>query len=358
MSDRNDTSPSPRAVTIDGLVRGEDLGFTLPHEHLTIDTTDVNVVAGPYPPQSKLSIEKLGQVRRWPRSIAENALLDDDAAVIRDLRQYAAAGGGTLVDVTPIGMGRDFARYHAMADASGVNIIASTGYYLSYGHRGRVAGRAVGELAEQFVTELTVGAGAADGADGAGRTRCGVIGEIGISKEPEPDELKVLEASLAASKQTGAPVWIHVSGLDPVNQVLDFLDQHADRVDNVCICHMDYSLEDITVHRRALSMGVNIELDLFGYPAWNRSWVFDMPTDTQRARTLIGLAGEGYADQIFVSHDVCMKMQMTSYGGFGYAHILDAVSETFETLTGSRDLLTHFGVDNTRRVLCWDTSAG
>jgi phosphotriesterase-related protein len=197
------------------------------------------------------------------------------------------------------------------------------------------------------VAELTVGT------DG---TRCGVIGEIGMSKEPEQDEWKVLEASLVASKETGAPVWIHVSGLDPVNPVLDFLEKHASRVDNICICHMDYSLEDITVHRRALSMGVNIELDLFGYPAWNRSWVFDMPTDTQRARTLIGLAEEGYADQIFVSHDVCMKMQMTNYGGYGYPHILDAVGETFETLTGSRDLLMHFGVANTRRVLCWDTS--
>lgn len=348
MSDASDISPGPRAVTIDGLVSGDDLGFTLPHEHLTIDTTDVNVVAGPYPPEARISIEKLGQLRRWPRSLAENALLDDDAAVVVDLKKYAAVGGRTLVDVTPIGMGRDFARYHAMADASGVNIIASTGYYLSYGHRGRVVGRAGGELAEEFVTELI---------EGTAGTRCGMIGEIGMSKEPEPDEWKVLEAALVASKETGAPVWIHVSGLDPVNPVLDFLEKHASRVDNICICHMDYSLEDITVHRRALSMGVNIELDLFGYPAWNRSWVFDMPTDTQRARTLIGLAADGYADQIFVSHDVCMKMQMSSYGGYGYAHILDAVGETFETLAGSRDLLMHFGINNTRRVLCWDTSS-
>jgi phosphotriesterase-related protein len=346
-SDTPSAGGGPRAVTVDGPVTGDELGFVLPHEHLTIDTTDMNVIAGPHPPGSKITMDKIGQIRRWPRSIAENALLDDDAAVIRDLKQFASVGGRTLVDVTPIGMGRDFARYRAMADASGVNIIASTGYYLSYGHRGRVAGRAVSELAEEFVTELI------EGTDG---TRCGVIGEIGMSKEPEPDEWKVLEASLAASRETGAPVWIHVSGLQPVNPVLDFLEKHASRVDNICICHMDYSLEDLTVHRRALSMGVNIELDLFGYPAWNRSWVFDMPTDTQRARTLIGLAADGFADQIFVSHDVCMKMQMTTYGGFGYAHILDAVGETFETLAGSRDLLMHFGVDNTRRVLCWDIS--
>ena len=34
------------------------------------------------------------------------------------------------------------------------------------------------------------------------------------------------------------------------------------------------------------------------------------------------------------------------------AHLLDAVGETFEQLTGSRELLMQFGVENTRRVLC------
>jgi phosphotriesterase-related protein len=276
---------------IDGLVAGDDLGFVLPHEHLTIDTTDMNVVAGPYPPDAEITIEKLGQLRRWPRSLAGNALLDDDAAVVRDLRQYASVGGRTLVDLTPIGMGRDFARYHDIAKQSGVQIIGATGYYLFYGHRGRVAGRTVS------------------------------------------------------------------TSLLPVNPVLDFLAEHATRVDNIVLCHMDYSLRDLTVHRRALSMGVNVELDLFGYPAWTRGYVFDMPSDTERVRTLIGLAEDGYARQIFVSHDVCMKMQMTTYGGYGYAHLLDAVGETFEQLTGSRELLMQFGVENTRRVLCWDDTS-
>jgi phosphotriesterase-related protein len=286
-----DLSSACFGEAIEGLVAGDDLGFVLPHEHLTIDTTDMNVVAGPYPPDAEITIEKLGQLRRWPRSLAGNALLDDDAAVVRDLRQYASVGGRTLVDLTPIGMGRDFARYHDIAKQSGVQIIGATGYYLFYGHRGRVAGRTVS------------------------------------------------------------------TSLLPVNPVLDFLAEHATRVDNIVLCHMDYSLRDLTVHRRALSMGVNVELDLFGYPAWTRGYVFDMPSDTERVRTLIGLAEEGYARQIFVSHDVCMKMQMTTYGGYGYAHLLDAVGETFEQLTGSRELLMQFGVENTRRVLCWDNTS-
>jgi phosphotriesterase-related protein len=340
-----DAAAGRRAVTINGPLSGDDLGFVLPHEHLTIDTSDMKVTAGDYPQDSKITIEKLGQIRRWPRSIVENAILDDDAAVVRDLRRYAQAGGRTLVDLTPIGMGRDFGRYLAIARDSGISVIAATGYYLSYGHRGRVAGRSVSELAEEFVAELT------EGTDGV---RCGVIGEIGMSAEPEPDEWTVLEAALAAQAQTGAPVWIHVTSLRPVNPVLDFLAEHATRADNIVLCHMDYSMRDLTVHRRALAMGVNVEFDLFGYPAWTTNYMFDMPSDTERVRALIGLAEQGWAGQLFVSHDICMKMQMTTYGGYGYSHLLDAVSETFEQLTGSRDLLMQFGEANTRRVLCWD----
>ena len=57
MSDASAAGSSPHAVTIDGLVAGDDLGFVLPHEHMTIDTTDMNVVAGPYPPDAEITIE-------------------------------------------------------------------------------------------------------------------------------------------------------------------------------------------------------------------------------------------------------------------------------------------------------------
>jgi predicted metal-dependent phosphotriesterase family hydrolase len=146
-----------------------------------------------------------------------------------------------------------------------------------------VARRAAVELAEEFVAELT------KGTDGR---RCGVIGEINMSAEAPPDAWKVLEAALMAQRQTGAPVWIHATSLRLVYPVLDFMKKHASRVDNVVLCHVDYSLRDLRAQPRALD-GVNIELDLFGYSAWTRSYVVDMPGDTERVRTLIDLAPIG-----------------------------------------------------------------
>ena len=94
------------AVTVLGPVPGEDLGFVLPH----IDTSDVLVSAEEYPLDGPLVIEAIGQVRKWPRSVLDNVVLDRDDAVIADLLSYRSAGGRSLVDLTPIGMGRDLLR--------------------------------------------------------------------------------------------------------------------------------------------------------------------------------------------------------------------------------------------------------
>lgn len=339
------TSTTTRhAVSVLGPVAGDELGFVLPHEHLTIDTSDIQVDEGEYPKTVPVTAPVLGQVRRWPRSIIDNVVLDRDDEVIADLHRYRTAGGRSLVDLTPIGMGRDFSRYRAIAQPSDVTVIASTGYYLAYDHRGRVAGRSVESLAAEMVEELLVG---------DGRSRCGAIGEIGISADPVPDELLVLRAALEASRSTGAPVWVHVTSLRPVNAVLDVVAEHADDPRRVALCHMDYTLQDLTVHRRALAMGVNVEFDLFGFPGWTANWYLDMPTDTQRVRTLLQPADEGAHEQLLVSHDVCMKMQLSNWGGFGYAHLPAAVAPIFAQLSDSDDLLQQCAVANTRRLLCW-----
>lgn len=336
-----------RAVAVLGPISATDLGFVLPHEHLTVDTRDLLIDGGDYPSDTPMSIQTLAQAKKWPRSIADNLVLDSDEAVRLDLSRFRRAGGATVVDLTPIGMGRDFARFRDLSTSTGVNVIASTGYYVTYGHKGRVAPRAQAALAAEMIAELEIGDGI---------SRCGAIGEIGISAEPDLDEWKVLGAALAAQEATGAPIWIHVTTLRPVAALLDYLGARAQNPSQIVICHMDYSLEDLTLHRRAIAMGFNIEFDLFGFPGWNANNFIDLPTDTKRVRALLELSAEGAQEQLFVSHDVCMKMQLSSWGGYGYAHLLESVEPMFVQLAGSAELLLQFAVVNTRRVLCWDTA--
>src|SRR5260370_33513737 len=178
-----------------GRVDGEAMGFVLPHERLTIDN-GVNHAPRPgVPLDGRVGVDTLGEVRVWPRALADNIVLDDDPAVLADLRTYLAAGGHTLVEVTPIGMGRDLDRLRRFAQASGVHVIASTAYYVQRGHGDRVAGRTAEHIAAEFIYDLT-----------QGTPRCGMIGEIGISADPHPDELTGLHAALLAHAATGAPI--------------------------------------------------------------------------------------------------------------------------------------------------------
>ncbi|MBJ7335981.1 MAG: hypothetical protein JHC91_05240, partial [Chloroflexi bacterium] len=72
--------------TVLGAVAPGDLGFTLPHEH------------------TKCSLWWIEN--RWDYW----ELIGDEPRMNEELAAYKALGGGTLVDVTPIGIGRDLAR--------------------------------------------------------------------------------------------------------------------------------------------------------------------------------------------------------------------------------------------------------
>ena len=66
-------------MTVRGPVPAEELGVTLPHEHVFCDLT---------------------------REYRGDGLLNDETLAEEELRRFVDAGGGTLVDVTSVGLAR------------------------------------------------------------------------------------------------------------------------------------------------------------------------------------------------------------------------------------------------------------
>jgi phosphotriesterase-related protein len=335
------------APAVLGPVPADALGFVLPHEHLTVDNRIHHAPQPGIDPSGGVTAERYGELRVYPHAVPDNLVLDDDAAVLADLRRYRALGGTTLVELTPKGMGRDLARLRHLSEASGVTIIAGTGWYVQRGHGDLVAGRTMDDLAAELVADLTGPEGDA-----------GVIGEIGISREDLPDEARVLDAALEASARTGAPVWIHQTTTAPMRRLLDRLGRAGpvpsglDR-SRVVLCHTDYDLRDIALHREALAMGLVVELDLFGMPVWNRrNWVH-APDDTLRVERLLELAAAGQAGHLLISQDVCLKIQLGRYGGFGYGHLLAHVRELFHELGGDAEDWRTITEHTPARLLAW-----
>src|SRR5450759_444729 len=92
--------PSSHVVAVTGPVPVDRLGVVDAHDHLFLDSTALR-----------------GQS------------FDDTAKAIEEVLEGRASGIGTLVEMTPIGLGRRPDRMRAVAEATGVVIIAASGYH-------------------------------------------------------------------------------------------------------------------------------------------------------------------------------------------------------------------------------------
>ena len=244
-----------QVTTVLGPVDADALGVTLTHEHLLYD--HIAYVRGPEDVEAGknagefVRLDQLGALHRRASMIADNGRNYDPYLAAREVDRFKAAGGGTVVDVSSRGLGRDAAGLKQVAEITGVNIVTCCGYYKPAGHPPDMAERSVDDVAAEFVRELEVGI------DDTG-VRAGVIGEIATGaplygipidvwdlreyEDMVPNEIKVLRASARAHNETGAPISVHIYNYRPnrmAHHALDILESEGANLEYVTICHLD-----------------------------------------------------------------------------------------------------------------------
>jgi len=185
--------------TVLGPVPPERLGPIMTHEHLLIDFT---VMFSPpleasslHHAHEPLTLENLGWVRHNHYNNRDNLLLGDEETAINEAMMYKRAGGGTIVDATTLGIGRDPLGLARIARATGLNIVMGAGYYVDAAHPKLMDSATEQDLAEQMIRELITGVGDSG-------VRAGIIGEIGCTWPLTPNERKVLRAAAHAQRET------------------------------------------------------------------------------------------------------------------------------------------------------------
>jgi phosphotriesterase-related protein len=103
--------------------------------------------------------------------------------------------------------------------------------------------------------------------------------------------------------------------------------------------------------RDTLATGCMVEFDLFGHEFFESENDFQSFGDTEKCRAVAALAAEGYASQLLLSHDVCYKIQLQTYGGYGYAHLLRNILPRLRLLGVPDDSLDQMTKRNPARVL-------
>ena len=298
--------------------------MVLPHEHLLANLTqlftepgnpDLKTLA-----RQKLSLENLSFVRYHQMECLDNLVLDDVRAQIDELLRYKAAGGGTVVELTPMGVGRNIDGLAAISAATGLHVVAGTGVYLDQFQTNEMRSMTAEQIGEILTREITTGIG-------DGTIRAGILGEMGCSWPLAPTEDKALRGAVLAHQATGAAISIHPGRHpDAPKLLLKLLESAGARLDKVVMCHLDRTLPHHEGLVELARSGCFMEFDLFGQESsYTRYGPVELPNDATRIERIVRLIDDGFADQILLSLDIAVKHLLTAYGGHGYAHILERV---------------------------------
>ncbi|NKQ58202.1 phosphotriesterase [Amycolatopsis sp. K13G38] len=327
-------------MTVKGTVSASLLGVTLPHEHLFLD------LSTPYDRPEMRAPSRFAfpqndvQRREWEEEFTARRAsrlrkrlfggnrdmlrLDEFSVAVREVTDFLAHGGGTIVDVTSRGMGQRPGDLLRLSDATGVNIVLGTGFYRRAYHPDDMDLIGTRELEEIMVRDLR------EGIDGTS-VRAGLIGEIGaehFDDNVETNEMRVLTAAARASTATGAAISLHnhIGRPDLWHKGPDHLERAGADPSRVVIGHV--TGVDLDVVESLLARGVYVEFDTLGLPL-----MLDVPQVDTRTNVdlIVELVARGHVERILMSQDVCTKAQLHEYGGNGYDYVLTDVVPYLES---------------------------
>ena len=279
-------------VTVLGEMPAAQLQVTLAHEHLYCD---VSLQSGK----------------------ADNKVMDIPL-VTTELAYFRTAGGNSIIETTPEGIGRNAPKLRAISENTGVNIVSGIAFYDQSTYPNWVNSATVSKIADYLVRELE------EGTEGV---RAGFIGELMSHNQPDPDpsgyrlhdlEQRVFEAAANAQRRTGVAISTHAAlGRGGLAQ-LDILERAGADLSRVAIGHCDahwhqHQDTDLNYYLSILTRGAFCQFDMIG---WTQ-----LAPDEIRADRITTLVNMGFANRITLSTDTCRLSQLHANSGRGFDYI-------------------------------------
>lgn len=244
-----------------------------------------------------LSVDALGTTlmhehilqANWSMRMSFEEWFDYDSFIewaSEDVRRTKAAGVMTLVEQTPVCLGRDIHAIKEVADRTGMQIIASTGFF--YTENQWMFRRTEENFVKWLMKDIEEGIQDTDIRPGL--IKCG-------TDRPGVTELNriLLKAHAKAARLSGLPIATHSwyknrSGITQMN----IFEEAGLNPKKILIGHCG-DTNDIPYLVELLKRGCCIGLDRFGDDAKN-------PLE-DRVNTLIELCSRGFIRQLMISHD-------------------------------------------------------
>lgn len=345
-----ETDLSGKVQTVLGVIDTESLGITLYHEHLLVDMTtfffESNDPLGKEMAYQPVKLDNLHWIRANRINNLDNLKINDEQLIIKEASMFKQAGGNSIVEVSNIGMSRNPEGLARISRETGLNVIMGSGYYVGMSHPADMKTRSEEEITEEIVKDIT------EGVEGT-EVRAGVIGEIGCSLPLNDGEKKVLRASGAAQYLTGAALIIHPCPDDTQTlNIIEILDKAGADLSRTIISHVDIMGFKNSTRSELLNAGCYIGYDCFGhlgFPHMMHEQLIELKGDLERVCEIMEVIEKGYLDRIMIAQDHCFKDCLTTYGGYGYAHILKNVLTLMHTKGITESQINTIMVENPKR---------
>lgn len=268
--------------TLAGPLDTAKLGTTLMHEHLVAVTPEIQ---WSYP-----------GFHDWDPEVVIPKLREA-------MRQVKQAGIDTLVEVTPLGLGRNIKVMQQVVEGTGLQVIAATGMYIystlpwlfRYGLGYNATEPGLDGVPDPLLDDLFL-RDIQEGMEGTG-VKAGIIKCATDTEGITPHVGRVLRSCARVHLQTGVPISTHTipRRKDGLEQQQLFREQGVD-LSRVLIGHCDDS-SDLDYLEQLIDNGSWLGMDRF-HPALT-------PTVEVRTDTVAELCRRGYADRLVLSHDQC-----------------------------------------------------
>jgi 5-phospho-D-xylono-1,4-lactonase len=283
--------PEPQVMTVTGPMPASALGVVNAHEHLFLRTPAL-------PGQE----------------------FDDLERSTEEVRVAKAAGIDAVVEMTPIGCGRRPDLMRALSEATGVPVIAATGYHRDahYPEGHWVHGASVEHLAERIERDLVEGMHPSDWTDpGASLdgARAGAIKAGASYQRISASEQRRLAAAAMASLRTGAAILVHAEVGTCGHEIVDLLEEAGVSAGRVILSHMDRN-PDAELHAELAGRGAWLEYDTVGRIKYR--------PDSALLDLIAQLVRAGHGGRIMLGMDLGRRDYLRAYGGGpGMAYLVE-----------------------------------
>ncbi|HUR15746.1 MAG TPA: hypothetical protein VMZ33_00545 [Candidatus Limnocylindrales bacterium] len=255
----------------------------------------------------------------------------DSEKAIEEVRTAQAGGLATIVDLTPIGLGRRPDLLRQVSDATGLRVVGATGFHRDEhypdGHWALEATDDV--LSVRMLTDIREGMHPTDwvGGDLLDSARAGVI-KLGASYQHiSRQERRRLEVGGVVSAQTGVSVFVHTEVGTVGDEIVDVLLGAGVGAERIVLAHLDRN-PDWEWHAELLSRGISV--------------VYDTPGRTKYFpdSTLLGLIenvlAAGFGDRVMLGLDLGRRDYYKAYGGGpGLGYLMERFVPRLEKRVGT-----------------------